>query len=63
MSFIGCGNFAKAVLLPTLKKTADVRLRGICTASGMRRGWPANESARMAPAGRFARVPVLSLYS
>lgn len=35
VSFIGCGNFAKAVLLPTLKKTADVRLRGICTASGM----------------------------
>lgn len=35
VSFIGCGNFAKAVLLPTLKKTADVWLRGICTASGM----------------------------
>lgn len=35
VSFLGCGNFAKAVLLPTLKKTAGVRLRGICTASGM----------------------------
>ena len=35
VSFIGCGNFAKAVLLPALKKTPDVRLRGICTASGM----------------------------
>lgn len=35
VSFIGCGNFAKAVLLPTLKKTSGVRLRGICTASGM----------------------------
>ena len=35
VSFIGCGNFAKAVLLPTLKKTDGVRLRGICTASGM----------------------------
>ena len=35
VSFIGCGNFAKAVLLPTLKKTTDVWLRGICTASGM----------------------------
>lgn len=35
VSFIGCGNFAKAVLLPTLKKTKGVALRGICTASGM----------------------------
>ena len=35
VSFIGCGNFAKAVLLPTLKKTKGAVLRGICTASGM----------------------------
>ena len=35
VGFIGCGNFAKAVLLPTLKKTKGVALRGICTASGM----------------------------
>lgn len=35
VSFIGCGNFAKAVLLPTLKKQAGVMLRGLCTASGM----------------------------
>ena len=35
VSFIGCGNFAKAVLLPTLKKTKGAALRGICTASGM----------------------------
>ena len=38
VSFIGCGNFAKAVLLPTLKKTDGVALRGICTASGMNCG-------------------------
>ena len=38
VSFIGCGNFAKAVLLPTLKKTAGVAFRGICTASGMNCG-------------------------
>ena len=38
VGFIGCGNFAKAVLLPTLKKTKGVALRGICTASGMRGG-------------------------
>ncbi len=35
VSFIGCGNFAKAVLLPTLKKTQGATFRGICTASGM----------------------------
>jgi len=34
-SFIGCGNFAKAVLLPTARKTPALRLRGVCTASGM----------------------------
>lgn len=38
VSFIGCGNFAKAVLLPTLKKTAGATLRGVCTASGMNCG-------------------------
>ena len=35
VSFIGCGNFAKAVLLPTLKKQGGHLLRGLCTASGM----------------------------
>ena len=34
-SFIGAGNFAKAVLLPTLKKTAGVVMRGVSTATGM----------------------------
>ena len=38
VSFLGCGNFAKAVLLPTVKKTSGVTLRGICTASGMNCG-------------------------
>ena len=35
VSFLGCGNFAKSVLLPTLKKTPGACLRGVCTASGM----------------------------
>ena len=35
VSFIGCGNFAKAVLLPALKKTKDVCFRGVSTATGM----------------------------
>lgn len=45
ISFLGAGNFAKAVLLPTLKKAkvigegeqrrAQVCLRGVCTATGM----------------------------
>ncbi len=35
VSFIGCGNFAKAVLLPTLKKTKGVAFRGVSTATGM----------------------------
>ena len=34
-SFIGAGNFAKAVLLPTLKKTDDTIMRGVSTANGM----------------------------
>ena len=34
-SFIGAGNFAKAVLLPTLKKAKDVRFMGVSTATGM----------------------------
>ena len=38
VSFVGCGNFAKAVLLPTLKKTPHVMFRGICTANGMNCG-------------------------
>ena len=45
VSFIGCGNFAKAVLLPAVKKivkspppslgSTDISLRGVCTANGM----------------------------
>ena len=35
VSFIGCGNFAKAVLLPTLKKTPRSCFRGVSTATGM----------------------------
>ena len=35
VSFVGCGNFAKAVLLPTLKKINDARFRGVSTATGM----------------------------
>ena len=38
VSFLGCGNFAKAVLLPTMKKMPAATLRGICTASGMNCG-------------------------
>jgi predicted dehydrogenase/threonine dehydrogenase-like Zn-dependent dehydrogenase len=33
-SFLGAGSFARSVLLPALKKLADVELRGIATASG-----------------------------
>lgn len=35
IGFIGAGNFTKGVLLPILKKQMDIRLRGICTATGM----------------------------
>lgn len=35
VSFIGCGNFAKAVLLPALKKTPGCSFRGVSTATGM----------------------------
>ncbi len=35
VSFIGCGNFAKAVLLPTLKKMPGCSFRGVSTATGM----------------------------
>ena len=34
-SFIGAGNFAKAVLLPNLKKVKGVEFRGVSTATGM----------------------------
>lgn len=33
--FIGAGNFAKSVLIPALTKRSDVRLTGVCTATGM----------------------------
>jgi predicted dehydrogenase len=35
VGFIGAGNFAKGVLLPTLKKLGGAELIGICTATGM----------------------------
>ena len=35
VSFVGAGNFAKAVLLPNLKKVKDVTFRGVSTATGM----------------------------
>lgn len=35
IGFIGAGNFTKGVLLPNLKRQSDIRLRGICTATGM----------------------------
>ena len=35
IGFIGAGNFAKGVLLPQLRKLDSVRLKGICTATGM----------------------------
>lgn len=35
VSFIGAGNFAKAVLLPTLKKVQGASLRVVSTATGM----------------------------
>ena len=35
ISFIGAGNFAKAVLLPTLRKARGCFFRGISTATGM----------------------------
>ncbi|MBQ2721585.1 MAG: Gfo/Idh/MocA family oxidoreductase, partial [Opitutales bacterium] len=38
ISFVGCGNFTKAVLMPTLKKMSGYRLRGLCSASGMNCG-------------------------
>lgn len=35
IGFIGAGNFTKGVLLPNLKKQSGIRLRGLCTATGM----------------------------
>lgn len=35
VSFVGAGNFAKAVLLPTLKKIKNAEFRGVSTATGM----------------------------
>ena len=35
VSFVGAGNFAKAVLLPNLKKVKGVEFRGVSTATGM----------------------------
>jgi polar amino acid transport system substrate-binding protein len=34
VGFIGAGNFARGVLIPTLKKLGGVELVGLCTASG-----------------------------
>ena len=45
IAFIGTGNFNKSVLLSNLKKQSGIRLRGICTATGMnaaetgKKGW------------------------
>jgi polar amino acid transport system substrate-binding protein len=36
VSFIGAGNYATATLIPLLRSSPAVELRGICTASGMR---------------------------
>ena len=55
ISFLGCGNFAKAVLLPTIKKlvkhppststsSLDLSLRGVCTANGMSCGETAKKA-------------------
>ena len=55
ISFVGCGNFAKAVLLPTIKKlvkhppststsSLDLSLRGVCTANGMSCGETAKKA-------------------
>lgn len=35
IGFIGCGNYAKSVLLPALKKIEGARLTGVATASGV----------------------------
>lgn len=35
LGFIGAGNFAKSVLMPALGRRDDLRLTGICTATGM----------------------------
>jgi len=35
VGFVGAGNFAKSVLIPALAKRGDVRLTGLCTATGM----------------------------
>jgi predicted dehydrogenase/threonine dehydrogenase-like Zn-dependent dehydrogenase len=35
VSFIGAGNFARGVLLPIVKRAANVRLNGIATATGI----------------------------
>ncbi len=35
VGFIGAGNFAKATLLPTIRRLKDIHLRGIATATGI----------------------------
>src|SRR6185503_16257618 len=42
IGFFGAGNFAKAVLIPSLKKIGGAELVGLCTATGM----SATESAK-----------------
>jgi len=44
VGLVGCGGFAKSILLPHLKKIRDVRLRAVCDANGM----AAAETARKA---------------
>ncbi|MDB2639676.1 bi-domain-containing oxidoreductase [Akkermansiaceae bacterium] len=38
VGFIGAGNFTKAVLFPALKKMPEIKLKTICTATGMNAG-------------------------
>lgn len=55
-SFVGAGNFAKAVLLPTLRKTAGVTPRVVCTATGMSAADTAKKFGFQAAATDMAEV-------